>query len=58
MSVDGIGKHQEREHWLKKSNLPESGIGGHSRGGVPFETPSDEVGEQGVLATWDVYCDN
>ena len=51
MSVGGIGEHQEREHWLKKSNLPESGVGGHSRGGVPFETPSDEVGEQGVLAT-------
>ena len=40
---------------MKKSNLPESGVGGHSRGGVPFETPSDEVGEQGVLATWDMY---
>ena len=52
VSVGGIGEDQEREqHWLKKSKLPESGVGGHSRGGVPFKTPSDEVGEQGVLAT-------
>ena len=30
--------------------IPESGIGCHSGGGVPLETPSDEVGEQRVLA--------
>ena len=38
--------------------IPESGIGCHSGGGVPLETPSDEVGEQRVLAPCNILRTN
>ena len=43
-----------RRRWPRKASsepaVPEGRVGRHSRDGVPFQTPSDEVEEHGVVA--------